>query len=157
MADRCRFALQRLDDGQEAQVEAQHLVLGMVCDPGDLVRAQARIECVQHPTGAADAEIQLQMPVTVPGQRRDPVAKTQLQAVQRVGYLARSRSNVVIGVSVDIAFYPARDNFAVAMVPTRKLDQRGNQKRLVLHQADHGQSPEVRSISGQQALRHRVT
>ena len=38
----------RLHQRQEGQVEAQHLVFGVVGDPGDLVGMQARVDGVQH-------------------------------------------------------------------------------------------------------------
>ena len=60
----------------------------MVGNPGDLVRVQARIECMQHAPSAADAEIQFQMPVTVPGQRRNTVPECQIQGFQGIGNLA---------------------------------------------------------------------
>ena len=43
-----QLRVHRLHQRQEGQVEAQHLVLGVVGDPGDLVRVQARVDGVQH-------------------------------------------------------------------------------------------------------------
>ena len=43
------MAVHGLDDGQESHVKAQHLVFGMVGNPGDLLGMQPRIEGVQHP------------------------------------------------------------------------------------------------------------
>jgi hypothetical protein len=37
-----------LDQRQEGQVEEQRPVLGVVGDPGDLLRVQARVDRVQH-------------------------------------------------------------------------------------------------------------
>jgi uncharacterized protein YdiU (UPF0061 family) len=47
---------------------------------------------------------------------------------------ANARRHVLVGVAVDIALHPARDDFALAMVAFGKLDQRRNQQRLALHQ-----------------------
>ena len=59
----------RLDDGQEGHVETQHLVFGMVGDQGHLLGDQPRVDGVHHPAAAADAVVQLEVAVTVPGQR----------------------------------------------------------------------------------------
>ena len=42
------LAVHRLHDGQEGHVKAQHLVFGVVGDPGHLVGVQARVDGVQH-------------------------------------------------------------------------------------------------------------
>ena len=68
----------RLHQRQEGHVEAQHLVFGVVGDPGDLVRMQARIDGVQHAPGAADAEVHFQVAIAVPGQGGDAVGEQQL-------------------------------------------------------------------------------
>ena len=77
------------------------------------------------------------MPVAVPGQRRHPVAELQAQGVQRVSHLAGTLRNLHVIGAVDIAFHTARDNLAVAVMPLRKIDQRCNQQRLVLHESEH--------------------
>ena len=77
------------------------------------------------------------MPVAVPGQRCHPVAELQAQCVQRVGHLAGALPDLRVIGAVDIALHPARNNLAVAVVPLRKIDQRCNQERLVLHESEH--------------------
>ena len=131
------LGVHRLDDGQEAHVKAQHLVFGVVGNPGDLLGMQTRVDGVQHPAGAADAEIQLQVAIAVPGQRGDPVAELQLHRIQRVGDLAGAPCHVPIGIAVDIALHPPGHDFCIAMMPFGKLDQGRNQQRLALHQAQH--------------------
>ena len=100
---------------------------------------QTRVERVQHPTRTTDTKVQLQVAVTVPGQGGDPVAKAQLQAVQRMGHLPRTRRQSLVGVAMDIALDPARHNLGVTMVPVSKINQRRDQQRVVLHQTEHGQ------------------
>jgi hypothetical protein len=46
----------------------------------------------------------------------------------------------LVGVTVNVSFDPARDNFGVTVVALGKLNQRGDQKGLVLHQAKHENS-----------------
>ncbi len=75
MPDRRQLAVNRLDDGQEAHVETQDLILGVVGNPGDLLRMQAWVERMQHPPRTADTKVQLEVAVAVPGQRGNPVAE----------------------------------------------------------------------------------
>ncbi|MNT51041.1 hypothetical protein D3C72_1879890 [compost metagenome] len=133
--------MHRLHQRQEAQVEAQDLVFGMVGDPRDLVGVQARVDGVQHAAAAAHAVVQLQVAVAVPGQGGDAVAEQQLLAIQRIGHLPGARCDVAPGATVDIALDTARDDLAVAVVALDELDQRRDQKRLVLHQTQHLRTP----------------
>ena len=55
-----------------------------------------------------------------------------------MGKLADPARSVVPGVAVHIPFHPARDDFGISMVGGSKLDQRGLQQGLVLHQSEHG-------------------
>ena len=57
--DAVALGMNGLHDRQERHVKAQHLIFCMVCDPGDLLRQQPRIDRMQHAAGAAHAEIQL--------------------------------------------------------------------------------------------------
>ena len=50
---------------------------------------QARIDGVQHASGTADAEVQLQVAIAVPGQGGDAVGEQQVHPVQGVGHLPR--------------------------------------------------------------------
>ena len=88
MLDRGATAVDGLDDGQKSHVEADGLVFGMVGNPGNLVRVQTRVDGVQHAADAADAKVQLQMAVAVPGQGRHALAERNVQAIQRVRHLA---------------------------------------------------------------------
>jgi hypothetical protein len=138
--------MHRLHQRQEGEVEAQDLVFGMVGDPGDLVGVQARVDGVQHAAAAAHAVVQLQVPVAVPGQRGNAVAEEQLLPVQRIGHLPGTRCDSAPRGAVDIAFDAARDDLAVAVVALDELDQRRDQKRLVLHQTQHLQAPSFNRI-----------
>jgi hypothetical protein len=112
-----------LHQRQEAQLKTQHLVFGMVGNPGDLVRVHARVDGVQNPARAAHAVIQLKVAVAVPGQRGHAVTEGQAQRVQRVGHSPSALPSLFVGVAVDVAFHPARDDFGVAMVAFSKHDQ----------------------------------
>jgi hypothetical protein len=43
---------------------------------------------------------------------------------------------------MNVAFNPARHDFTFAMVAFGKLDQRRDQQLVVLHQPEHGRTPE---------------
>ena len=60
---------------------------------------------------------------------------------QRVRQLLHARMRVGIGVAVDVAFDPARDDLGAAVVALGVGDQGRNQQRLALHLAQHGVSP----------------
>ncbi len=123
----------RLHQRQERQVKAQRLVLGVVDDPGQLLGVQARVERVQHAPAAADAKIQLQMAVAVPGQRGQPLAPAQAQVVDGVGHLARATRNLRPGAAMNVAFDPARNDLAAGVVALGVRDERRNQQGLWLH------------------------
>jgi hypothetical protein len=129
-----------LHQRQERHVEAQHLVFGMVRDPGDLVRVQPRVDGVQHTPRAARAKVDFQVTVAVPGERRHPVGEQQVHAIERVGDLARALGDVTPGVAVDVALHSPGHYLGVAVVALGVVDQRRNQQRLVLHQAEHRDS-----------------
>ena len=113
--------------------KGQHLVLGVVDDPGDLVGVQARVDGVQHAARARDAVEELQVAVAIPGQRGHPLGECQLIGVERVGHAARAPCDVDPSAAVDIALNAARDDFGFTMVALSKVDQIGNQKRTNLH------------------------
>lgn len=102
---------------------------------------QARVDGVQHPTRAADAEIHLHVAIAIPGQAGHSVALGQAHGIELVGKLARARSQFLVGIAVDIALHTAGDDLPVGMVARGKLDQGRNQQRLALHQTQHWQSP----------------
>jgi hypothetical protein len=71
-----------LDQLDECQVDKQHLVFGIVHDPGDLVMKQARIERVIDRSNPQDPVPGFQMPPGVPGHGCDPVADTACRHAQ---------------------------------------------------------------------------
>ena len=126
-------AVHGFDDGQEAHVKTQHRVFGVVGDPDDLVWVQARVQRVQHFARAAHAKVQLHVSVTVPRQRGHAVAEVELQAIEGVGHLAAALGHLFVGVTVNIAFDAARNDFSVTVVALCEFDQRRDQQVLALH------------------------
>ena len=116
MLDRGALGMDFFDDGQKGHVKAHDLVLGVVGDPSNLIRVQARIDGVQHPARATDAEIQLEVAITVPGQGGHTVAKGQAQTIQSIGHLARALGDAGPMGAVHIAFHPLGHHLDIAMV-----------------------------------------
>lgn len=85
--DAMAVAVDFLHDGQKTHVKAQHRVLGMVDDPGDLLGVQPWVERMQHAATAADTEIKLEMAVAVPCQGGNTVALAYVPVVKRLGNL----------------------------------------------------------------------
>ena len=99
---------------------------------------QPRVDGVDDPPIAAHPVVQLQMAVAIPGHGAHARVCTQSQTIQGMGKLADPARSVVPGVAVHIPFHPARDDFGISVVGGSKLDQRGLQQGLVLHQSEHG-------------------
>ena len=127
-----------LDDRHEVQVDEDDLVLGMVGDVGHMLGRQARVQRVQHGADAGDAEIELEMPVGVPGDGADPVAELDAQPLQRFGQLLGALVRVLVAVAVDRPLDGARHDLDVGIGGGRIVDDLRDQQRTVLHQTLHG-------------------
>jgi hypothetical protein len=136
--DRLHARGDRLDQRQEGQVEEQDLVFGMVGDPDDLVRVQARVQRVQHGARARHGVVQLHVAVAVPRQRRDPVAEADAAGGEGVGHPARSPRDLRVGRPVQVALDAARNHLPLAVVALGVRQQRGDQQRLLHHRSVHG-------------------
>jgi hypothetical protein len=117
------------------------LTIGVIDDPGHLLGHQARVDCVDHSTATGDAEVQLKVPVAVPGQGGHAIAEAQLQPIERACDLPRAPCRIGVGVAVDVTLDPARHDRRVVVMSLRELDQPRNQQRLLLHQSQHRLSP----------------
>ena len=98
--------------GRKRQVEEQHLVFGVVGDPHDLVRMQARVERVQHRARARHRVVQLHVAIAVPRQRRDAVAEARRRARRARWPCGARGGEVAVGVAVDVALDAARHDLA---------------------------------------------
>jgi len=121
--------------GKNAHVKAQHLVFGVVDDPDDLIRVQARVQSVQHTTRPAHPEVELQVAVAVPGQGGHTVAEGQVQTVQRIGDLAGTGGDYVGNWCGGCRPPPV----AIPLLPSpwwrsAKSIRDGDQQLLALHQ-----------------------
>jgi len=135
-----RLGMDRLHQRQEAQVEAQHLVFGVVGDPCDLVWRQTRVDRVHHAAAAGNPEVQLEVAVAVPRQRAHAFAVAHAQGRERVGEPPRARVRVAVRVAVDGTFRRPRDDLGVAVAPVGVPQDRRDHQRPVHHQTEHGPS-----------------
>ena len=77
------------------------------------------------------------MPVIVPRQRTDALAGLDTERCQRVGQLARSREHLAIGLPPSGVVQRDGDDFPRGVIFLGETQQRGNQQRIVHHQAVH--------------------
>ena len=79
----------RLQKRHEGEIDQRHPVFGVVHDPGDTLWEEARVDGVIDRAGAGDAVPAFEMPIAVPGERRDPVAELDSVAVEPLGDFQR--------------------------------------------------------------------
>ena len=87
----------------------------MVDDVDELLRKQTRIDGVAHRSNARHAEVQLEVPVRVPGQRAHPVAVGDAQPQQGVGQLLAAGVGSGVAVAVHAPLGQARHNFGIGV------------------------------------------
>ena len=139
--DRRQMLCDRLEERHEREVGHHDPVLGVIYDPGDLLREQARIDRVINRADPGDAVPGLEMAEAVPGKRRDPVAEPDPVAFEALGDFQRPLADLAIVRPVHGALDHARGDF-----PGRKLD-RGEIDDLVheqgpfLHTSEHRAPP----------------
>src|ERR1019366_5501990 len=110
----------------------------------DLVGEQARVHRVQHTARAADTVVKFQVPVAVPRQRGDALARLDADCLQRVGDPFRTRRDTGPGSAVKRAFRIARNNLPITVPGRGVIDQARDQQRTLLHQTKHGCFPLVK-------------
>jgi len=152
-----RFQLRRefLHQRAEAQVEKQHLVLGVIDDVADLLGRKPRVDRVQHHARAGHAVVELQMAPGVPRQGGDGRVAAELQRGERVGDLARPPGHAGPVGAMHRPLHAAADDLDPRMERFGMLDQRGDQQRPVLHQAKHGRAPVSARDEGMRFIRRR--
>ena len=132
-ADGRKFRCELLHHRQKRALEKHHFVFSMIGNVGNLGRNQSRINRVPDRPKAGDAMFNLEVPIIIPGKRRNPVAWPDTPAPQRIGQLARTARSVLIAVSMDWTFDGARHDLGSAVKPIGVLQKRRQQQRLILH------------------------
>src|ERR1700679_56018 len=110
---------QLLDQWREYRVEEDVGALCVVQDILYLFGKQARVDRVQDAAGTGDAVIDFEMPIAVPGERRNALAMSDVEGVQGAGkLLGPPRHAGKIG-AMEGAFGIARDDLALAVIGRR--------------------------------------
>jgi hypothetical protein len=99
-ADSRYLVHQRLDQGHEAQVEKQPLILGVVDDVLDLLGEQARIDGMQHRAHTRNAVVQLHVTIAIPGQGGDTIPCSDTPRSQGIGQLPGAAVDIAIGATM---------------------------------------------------------
>ena len=141
LLNRRQLILHRLNNWQESCIKHQNLVFGVIGNPRDLFRVQARIDRVQHSAHAHCAIPGRHVPRRVPAQRCHPVAQHNTIILQRGGHLLCQIIQLAIRRAHNVAFHPARHNLALRVNQLCVLKNFINRKRPVLHNALHGAFP----------------
>ncbi len=137
--ERPQLRRQALDQRQEHRVGEQIAVLGVIDDVGDLVREQAGVDRVADRPDARDAVVELEVPVVVPGERRDPVAEADPEPrLQRIRQLPDPAAQPGVGGPERRLVGGAGDHLGLAVIVGRVVEDRRDPERLVHHQAAHG-------------------
>ena len=145
MLHRLELVVHAFDDRHQVEVDEDDLILGMVGDVGHMLGRQARVQRVQHGADAGDAEVELEMPIGVPGDGADPVAELDAQPLQRFGELLGALVRVLVAVAMDRPLDGARHDLDVGIGGGRIVDDLRDQQRTVLHQTQHGVSSVTRA------------
>ncbi len=126
---------------QQAGLYENRPVVSVGDDPAKLRGRKPRIERMQDAPCARDAEVALQVPVAVPGQRRDPLAVADAHTVECVHELLAAPGEMRIGMPVDAGCALMGDDLHVRKVtgsvpeeePGIELDIHHRHRRLPLH------------------------
>jgi len=132
-----QFGQQVPDQPGLRDVEAQNLGLGMVDDIADLFGIKPGVHRMQHGPHARNGEIQLQMPMRVPGQRCHPVTRLDAQPDQGLRDLACTNGKASPGLAHQRTFAGAADDLGRGVILLCVVEQAGNEQGAILHQAEH--------------------
>ncbi len=143
------------DRGQHrphAGVDEDHRVAGVIDDVGQVLRGQPEVQGVEHRAAERDRPVQLQMPVTVPGQRGDAIAPADTEVAQHAAQPQRPRGEVRVGVPEQRLTGPARGQRLAREEAAAALEELGEREGIIHHQVVDA----ARSSVSSQVLRRRA-
>ena len=126
----------RLEHRHQAVIDEDHPIVGVRCDPGELVGVQAEVEGVQDAARPGNRVVELDVAAGVPGERRHPVERVEAHPVERRCQTSRAAADLPPGRSAN-RIGRARHHLAVAEVALGSLEQRREPQRRGHHQSVH--------------------
>ncbi|MEY9315059.1 hypothetical protein ABIF29_001858 [Bradyrhizobium elkanii] len=139
--DARQLACDLLQHRNEGEVGDDDAVLGVVDDPGDLLRKQARIDRMADRADPHDAVPDLEVAPGVPGDGGDAVAEVDAVAFQALRDLQCAGMDLGVGGAMNGAFDRPRHDFLRAVIFGGVLNNLVTQQRPILHQTKHTQIP----------------
>ena len=124
---------------QQARVDHDDLVLGVVGDVGDLVGEEPDVEGVQHRAHRRHGQVDLEVLGVVPHEGRDPLVAVDAAGPQGSGQAAGSLGDVGERTATG-AVRRGRDDLGVGVHAGGVLEEAGDAQRGILHGALHGTS-----------------
>ena len=140
VADGLELVDERPEQADQRPVDEDHLVLGVVDDVDELLGEQPDVQRVQHPAGARDGEVELEVAGRVPGEGGHPAVVADAEVVEHAAEPAGALGPVAVGGALD-AGGGGGDELLVEeqrLGPPEEVRQR---ERYVLHQTLHGLVP----------------
>jgi hypothetical protein len=113
----------------------------VIDDEDDLIFEQPWVDGVTNETGAGHRVIDLEVPIVVPGECRDPIASLQAQPTQRVGELTGASECIPIGVAVSRIVGSDLNDLPPRMLQLRMARDSADEQRPVHHLSEHGRPP----------------
>jgi hypothetical protein len=117
---------------QEAAVDHDHPVGGVLDDISEVVGMKTEVERVQHGAHGRNREIGLQMLMMVPGERADPVPRANTQLPEGHRELPRALEHFSVAIPIQGAVLGATDNGPVGVHGGRPPHNRRN-RELIIH------------------------
>ena len=140
--DRRQFVGDRLEQRHEGEVGHHEPVLGVIHDPGDLLREKARVDGVIDRANPCDPVPGLEVTETVPCKGRDPVAEPDPVALEPFGHFQRPLANCAIVGAVHRALDHARCDFLGRKLDRREIDDLVHEQGPFLHASQHVGPPD---------------
>ena len=126
---------------QQAIVDDEKAILGVMGDPRDLFRREAQVERVRHAAGGRNPEVAFEMRVVIPAERGDAVALLQSRRQQRRRQLARAPVEIGEAVAMQRLVRQAADDFGLRIDLAGALQQSVAGQRHALHRRANHATP----------------
>ena len=134
IGDLRREALQQRD---EARLDEENAVVGVVDDIGELLEIKARVDGVANGADPRYRIVDLEMTPRVPGQGADRIAEADAEFAERIGEPLRFTLRIGVAVAVQAALDIVGHDLRPAVIFGGEVDQGRDQHGPVHDQAEH--------------------